>query len=333
MKYCTKQAAIDMEAIPFQQKRRFKILICGYSGCGKSLVINCLVGDKLFDVDSARDSDEYETAHLKQTFKVLNGHELMICESSALEEGAGDEAHYRHSLLTEYSDADLVLYCVELKTSRWQPQQTRALKLLTTLLGPEMWNKAVIVLTKANELWPSSAATDPKEYFTSTFDRLQKNIKQKLLDARVPVDIVDKLPVVASGRQANEQLLNGQFVMSVLWMSCLDRLSNHPETQQVFIAITNAKVRYRATDEFALSALEESYQEELEGYIMIPDPTTVFIPSHLKKVAAVGSGAVAGTILGSIIGGVAGGVIGAAVGGAAIGGTLAILPQSMSRNI
>ena len=172
-----------------------RIMVAGLGGTGKSTLINRLFGPGVNEGCRGKATTECHKHKLK------NDVEAIIFETAVFDDPDIDE----HRIVAEMKlktegKLDLLLYCLSIASSyaRVTRGDVRAICLLTNVFDPPLWNNAIFVLTFANVACTGWVKTqDQYEQLIETIDKeLRKQLKDK---ARVPEDIVSKIPVVAAG--------------------------------------------------------------------------------------------------------------------------------------
>ena len=246
---------------------KFSILVCGTTGVGKSSLINYLLGEDVCEVGDPGevDEDDADEAFDRKTVKVskqemiINGVSVTIFDSPGLQDGTADEPKYLADMLENCRDVDLVFYCHEMIATRWTPPEVYSVRLLTETFGNTFWDKAILVLTKANLVRPVKEVTkeEKKEYF-----RKMKVYKETKFRTEVAKQVnctqehpngIDNIPAVPAGSEAVQFLLDGKHFIGNLWVTCLERL---PSNQvELFMQATGSTSRIVSSDDVKGSVL------------------------------------------------------------------------------
>lgn len=202
------------------------MLVCGRVGVGKSRFINHLVGAKVRKLKhlglQSTESDPVE----KEIVKAINV-EVEIYDTSGLQGYQELDGKILDDISLVYKDVDIILYCIDMTVTRWSPEETNALSILTRRLGEDMWNKSILVLTKADKVHhlqdEYTDSDNEKLHFERVFTRLLQRFHSELtkLPLPVPQKIAEEVPAVATS--SRKHLPNGQDFISALWDTCRKR--------------------------------------------------------------------------------------------------------------
>ena len=163
------------KAVTYPDKyTKFKILVCGKTGIGKSSLVNSLIGYEVTEVGNPG-QEINDDAFLAMTREVkavsikVNGLIVQIWDSPGLQDGMDNE-DYLQDMYEKCKDVELVLYCIDMTISRWTASEITATRLLTTKFGDDFWHKCVVVLTKANHIWfPPTMKNSEQEYTKNVY--------------------------------------------------------------------------------------------------------------------------------------------------------------------
>jgi predicted GTPase len=187
----------------FKQAFCLNILVCGKTGVGKSSLINSLVGSEVLKInDPGLEGGNFGAAtKVVSEVKVnIDNVFVTIYDSPGLQDGTADEERYLQDMYDKCKDVNLVLYCMEMTTSRYTAAEIRAIQLITNKFGPEFWNRCVLVMTKANMVRiPPSQRGKEREYHKRLYNIFMKKFHDQLVEQGVSTIIVNQLPGVAAG--------------------------------------------------------------------------------------------------------------------------------------
>ena len=259
------------------------ILVCGKTGVGKSSLINNLVGSEVCKVNDPGleegnlDRGTTEVSGIKAN---MDNVFVTIYDSPGLQDGTADEERYLQDMYDKCKDVNLVLYCMEMTTSRYTAAEIRATQLITKKFQPEFWNRCVLVMTKANMVRvPPSQKGKEREYHERLYNNLIKKFHDQLVEQGVSTAIANQLPGVATGNiqpeddeeryiwyPSNKAKPSERPVdfLSELWVTCFDRTAS--ESQAKFLrATTHQRVKplpiASETEEKIKKQLEESKKQ------------------------------------------------------------------------
>ena len=182
---------------------KFEILVCGRTGVGKSSLINSLMGRVLCPVGDPGDVEDYFKPVTKEVIEYSFKHDgliITIWDSPGLQDGTENEAEYLQDMYDKCQNVDLVIYCVEMTLSRWTLSEMKATQLLTEKFGISFWEKAVIVLTKANAvtILPKHRG-DERKYHSRIYDNIRNRFQKQLEEEKVSHDVTITIPLVCAG--------------------------------------------------------------------------------------------------------------------------------------
>lgn len=277
-------------------KNKLQILLFGRSGVGKASLINSLLG---CEVCECSDPSEFKIDRSK-TFKTsedsINGITITIFSSSALQDGTvTDEAEYLQELYNNCCDVDLILYCMDMTSTRLTPGEIRATELISQKFGEEFWKRCVLVMTKAN-----CVRVPPKErgnrcaYHARVYNNYVDIFHTQLIQQGVAADIACSIPAAAAGLHNpsvddadpnNERYI--WYVSSIaknshkrvdflseLWTICLESLrENRQHTQSLFVTVTAKLGRKVIVSELEQQRLDNALTKESRIQLERPDFT------------------------------------------------------------
>ena len=179
-------------------------LVTGKSGEGKSTLINSLVGRK---VCSTGDTHVATTQTKLIEAGNINGVDVCIYDTQGVLDGEDEEEKIFESIRGK--KIDILIVCVSM-VGRAQSRDTKdTVSMITKELGQDIWERAVIVLTQANERQERNedrchtglGSTGFGDVVTMSTDQLRTYLtKAKDSEGQsIPADTIAGVPVVSAG--------------------------------------------------------------------------------------------------------------------------------------
>lgn len=217
------------------------ILVVGNTSTGKSALINKMV-EKDGVAKEADDEQCKETLSVKDHVYSIEGFTGKIWDTPGLQDGTEDDddvddaKHISDMKKGGFDKTGIMLYCIKLSNTRFQPEDRETIINLTKGLGNGIWERAIFVLTFANEAIARLERKDKyrplgkpvhevfKDDVISTWKKvLHKEVKNAGVSAEVAVSI----PVVPAGYELDSieklYLENGNNWIESLWHECKAR--------------------------------------------------------------------------------------------------------------
>lgn len=210
--------------------KEIHLVVIGKTGTGKSSLINGLIGVELARVGEGLQTSGV-TDSVEPYYKDIDGIKVVLYDSPGLEDGSGKEKNYLDQLYDKCNKkVDLVIFGVRMTDNRFVPDNpdARALVKFTRRFGPEIWKKAIIIITCTNiceALNPQlKKRSDEKRkaFFRQIIAAYKRAIHDTLIKkASVPPEIVEQVKVIPTGHESESQLLDGSLWFSNFWLECL----------------------------------------------------------------------------------------------------------------
>ena len=246
----------------------------GKTGVGKSSITNAIIGQTLACEGKVLGGATREVTNYTT---IINDIKFEIWDSPGLQD------------ITEYDDIiterikktlkqncpylHLLLYCIRMDRDRVEVSELEAIKRLSEVFTPKIWDTAVFALTFANRvLPPSEMETDEEvaEWFKERIKEFQEVIVRALVKSGVPQDKAKEVPVIPTGyhkctRQMPKprELYDRPDWFNPFWQSC----AAHMEENALIPLLASQKHRVKVVKGKTSSEQAEEYvqqQQELE---------------------------------------------------------------------
>ena len=254
--------------------KKLQILVCGKTGTGKSSLLNTLFGRELFKIGGPGEVFDFDFDRVTDevTSECINVQNVFveIFDSPGLQDGTDNDKKYLDDMQNKCKDVNLVLYYIDMTTTRWLRQDVEATKLLTERFKTDFWKKTVLVLTKANGVKPHSEGENDKEFCKRAYESFKRKFKMQLIDQGVDEKVVSDIPVVAAGSEAERHLPfvsnsasdenqeGCQDFLPELWLTCVEQMSGNSRFN--FLKVTDYNKRIKVD----MSRLSRAQQELLQ---------------------------------------------------------------------
>ena len=218
------------------------ILVSGKTGTGKSTLINGILGKKVCEEGGTLDP---QTSEVKLFQTRIGEVQVNVFDTPGLQDGTTREAEYLKDIKAKCEGVtDLLIYCIDMSKARYVRggREIEATRKLTAVLGNEIWENALFVLTFANRyINEAEDKFDEPEEILEEFHKRKElwttTIRAALRDeVGVDADIAERVQVIPAGHANKPQLLpESEYWMSNLWFEAL--FATKVEAQPALIKI------------------------------------------------------------------------------------------------
>lgn len=206
----------------------------------------------------------------------LSSISVTVWDSPGLQDGTANESKYLADIKRKCTNIDLFLYCIWMSETRFPPgcPDEKAMSLLTSTLGPALWENAMIVLTYGNEVVSigedkfGDSNHDIQAYFQKTFNKWITRLGECLnRNLQLTQEMVNKVSIVPAGHYCTPYLPNTELKSTVtqthwlsdLWLKSLHRTKLDAQPAMIKLNLYRMKMKredYGLVDEMRSKVLE-----------------------------------------------------------------------------
>ncbi len=276
----TKVAAI------LRSGKSIDILICGKTGCGKSTLINGLMGVKLMEKEAAKEGDSLThcTTRVDEYKTIKDKITVTVWDTPGLLDGTDKQDDYLREIEDKCPPIHLKLFCISCSQTRFVSGPNNAdngdflvMKKFTEAFGMEFWKNTVIVLTMANTVeafkpkWKYLAPSDKQQEFTQYIDEFRSKIRSILEDdIKLDKDIVTKMKIVPAGHYDDRKLPGRDYWLSDFYFECLDAIPS-PEAKGALLNLSLDRFKMKS------EVVDSNFKEDAEMQPIVVDVENGFV--------------------------------------------------------
>ena len=219
------------------------ILVVGNIFTGKSALVNKMIGKDV--------AEEAADAQYKGTIGV-NAYDYSVEDVTGKfwdtpglqdhEDDTDDDNKYIRDMKEEgCHKADIMLYCIKLSNTRFHEDDQKTITNLTTGLGERIWEKAIFVLTFANDMiarlelkYSRPGQKSVREVkFKEIISKWKMVLSTEIKNVGVNNKVAESIPVVPAGYEISDELYleaNDTNWIESLWHICKAR---KPQSESV----------------------------------------------------------------------------------------------------
>ena len=256
-------------------------MLTGKTGVGKSSIINAIIGNNV--AHEGKDLGGVTRAVTSYKKKV-NDINFEIWDSPGLQDITEKDdvitERIKKTLKQNCPHLHLLLYCIRMDRDRVEVSELEAIKQLSQVFTPKIWDTAVFALTFANRvLPPSEMETDEEvtEWFKKRIKEFQEVIVRALVESGVQQDKAKLVPVIPTGyHKRTRQMLNPRELydrpdwFNPFWQTCADHMEENAlipllASQKHRVKVVKGKTSSEQAEEYAQQHQElEKKEKELE---------------------------------------------------------------------
>ena len=204
------------------------------------------------------------TSEVEVYKRTAQGVKMLVYDSPGLQDRTKNEKAYLLDMVKKCKEVDLVLYTIRMSDQRINVGDVEAMKKLTNAFTEKFWERAMFVLTFANEVRDPDDPEDDSANQAFFEHRLQ--IWKEMLPATITkeLEIIDKvakgIPIVPAGYYKKTHLPGRRYWFSQLWRAMFDRMKENTKYGYGFLLQFNTerfKFAYEVTEEDLKKAIFE----------------------------------------------------------------------------
>ncbi len=169
--------------------------------------------------------------------------EITVFDTPGLADGTGNEEEYLEKIKEKVTDLDVFIFCTEMNARRFRNDDIKTLQKLTEVFSSKLWEHAVVALTFANEVYPSTRdkKTDLQEFFDKRVRDFKKKIHKVLFEVGVQEKVVINVPFVAAGDLSELKLPGVDNWLTAFWVATFRRLNRSAQSAFVLANVNRLK--------------------------------------------------------------------------------------------
>ena len=195
-------------------QRKLVFLLTGRTGVGKSSTINTLLGREIAPVGDY----EPETAEVVPYEARIEGIACTVIDTPGLCDELpekGNDDRYLNEIREKIRTVDCVWFVTRLDEGRVRSDEMSGIQMISTALGNELWQHAIIVFTFSNNV--------PCNRFKETLEVRTRLIREQIARYAAP-GVADAIPAVAVDN-LHEYTHDGRQWLGRLYLQMLKRIS------------------------------------------------------------------------------------------------------------
>ena len=298
MDHCQCNLTLSNETLYWlERSKSVNVIVTGKTGVGKSTLVNGLVGR---EVAKEGDTLRPETTEVSSHIANVNGVDVTVWDTPGLQDGMENEDKYIEDMASKCGGYDLVIYCASMNESRFGvSDDIKAITILTKSFGESLWEHAIFVLTRGNQVMPTKKDPDVRERKYRLFKDVIPNV---LMKCGVTESMANSVPVIPAGYMEEDG--GGRELLPITkdWLSDFWNLSLARMRESAQPAMVKANIHRIKKEE---DVTEEDLRKPAHQQPIIYSPNAI-----LRYMSPIMS--LIGTLLGMPFG-----PVGAAVGAAA----------------
>ena len=210
---------------PFFQNK-LSILLIGKTGVGKSTLVNNFLGEKVCEIHHGPMSTNHQPIEV-HTANVA-GADITIYDTRGLHDPRSSTHSLMHEFKTVCKEVDIVFICHDM-ISRMDDTVVRTSQVLAKAFNEKIWEKCILVLTKANlhGCWNDDIDDDDDDYESKTELAMKQQMQQYcsifyeyLIKSGVRKAVAEDIPVCVAGNKKNLKLPGFDNWINYLFHAC-----------------------------------------------------------------------------------------------------------------
>ena len=216
-----------------EERKSLRIFVFGKPGVGKSSLINTLLG-----IDRAKEgaslylqtkgTESFTECRSTSVQLTINDVEVTIWDSPGLKYPYNDVKLIIEEIQKNCKDIDIFIYCIQFTQIKITQYDFDLILALSNSLGHEIWDKALIALTFANNVClPPSSQDSLQEHFRKCISGWSEALRYAITKAGVKKENAEAVPIIPASYR-DIPLPAGtteEDWISVFWRECLQRSS------------------------------------------------------------------------------------------------------------